>query len=131
MANFPSSASSISSLAPNGEPATCHLFQTKTKLLGKPYRVESRVSSDPLRALSGAVAKISDVNVRNLSQLCDEFKFMKLAETVGDWQAGCPLIDSVIRGELGLARDALEERLESQDRKMLMLDEAVHRQWEL
>jgi hypothetical protein len=51
--------------------AKCRLFQTKPELLGKPYRVESVVSSDSLRvfvgALGGAAAEISEVNVRDLS----------------------------------------------------------------
>jgi hypothetical protein len=68
----------------------CHLFQTKPELLGKPYRVESGVSSDSLRvcvgSIGGAAAEISDANVRDLSQLCDEFKFIELAKIVGDWQ---------------------------------------------
>jgi hypothetical protein len=83
------------SLVLNGEPISvskaslfthCHLFQTKPELLTNPYRVESRVSSDSLRifigALGGEAAEINDANVRDLSQLCDEFKFMELAKTV-------------------------------------------------
>jgi chromosome segregation ATPase len=86
---------------------------------------------DPLRgftgAIGGAVAEISDANVRDLSQLSDEFKFVELAKTVGDWQAEHPQIDSVIRRELDLVRAALGERFESQARTILMLDQAVHR----
>jgi hypothetical protein len=85
------------SLVLDGEPisvsiasllAKYRLFQTKPKLLGESYRVESRVSPDSLRVfigvIGGAVAEISDENVRDLSQLCEEFKFIKLANTVGD-----------------------------------------------
>jgi hypothetical protein len=127
----------------NGEPtsisvlslmAKCHLFQTKPELLSKPYRIESRVSSDSLRvfigAIGGAAAEISDGNFGDLSQLCDEFKFIELAKRIGDWQAEHPLIDPVIRRELDLVRTALEERLESQARTMLMLDQTLHRQRE-
>jgi hypothetical protein len=124
------------SLVLNGEPidvsivslmAKCHLFQTKPGLLGEPYRVESRVSSDSLRvfvgAIAGAAAEISDANIRDLSQLCDEFKFIEFATTVGNWQAEHPLIDPVIRRELDLVRAALEERLESQTRMSLTLQD--------
>jgi hypothetical protein len=71
---FASFAFSMYSLVFNGEPigvsvvslvAECGLFQTKPALLGRPYRVESGVSSDSLRvlvnAVSCAVAEISDV----------------------------------------------------------------------
>jgi hypothetical protein len=108
----------------------CGLFQTKPQLLSKPYRVESRVLLDSLRVFVGAlgdvVPEISDANARNLSQLCDKFKFDELAKTVAEWQAEHPLIDSVTRRELDLVRAALEERLESQDRTMWILDQAVH-----
>jgi hypothetical protein len=93
--------------------AKCHLFQAKPELLGKPYRVESGVSSDSLRvfvgAIGGAAVEISDANVRDLSQLCDEFKFTELAKTVGDWQAEHPLIDPGIRRELDLVQARLDE----------------------
>jgi uncharacterized coiled-coil DUF342 family protein len=89
---------------------------------------------DSLREFAGAIGgeavEISDANVRDLSQLCDEFKFIELAKTVGDWQAEHAQIDPMIRHELDLVRAALEERLESQVRTMLMLDQAVHRGWE-
>jgi hypothetical protein len=78
-------------------------------------------------AIGGVVAEISDANVRDLSQLSDEFKFVELVKTVGDWQAGHPQVDSVIRREPDLVWAALVERLESQGRMMLMLDQAVHR----
>jgi hypothetical protein len=90
-------ASSMYSLVLNGEPvgvsiiplvAKCGLFQTKPELLRTPYRVESRVSSDSLRIFVGAIgreaAEINDANVWDLSHLCDEFKFVELAKTVGD-----------------------------------------------
>jgi hypothetical protein len=68
--------------------AKCGLFQTTSDFLGKPYRVESRVSLDSLRvfvaAIGGAVAEISEANVWDLSQLCGEFMFTELAKTVGD-----------------------------------------------
>jgi hypothetical protein len=55
----------------------CRLFHAKPELLGKPYRVEFGVSSDSLPefvgALGGSVTEISDANVRDLSQLCNEF----------------------------------------------------------
>jgi hypothetical protein len=112
----------------------CDLFQTKPRLLGEPYTVESRVSSDSLRvfvsAIGGAAAEISDANVGDLSQLCDEFKFLELARKVRDWQGEHLVIDPVIRRELDLMRAALEERLESQARTMLMFDQALHRQRE-
>jgi hypothetical protein len=127
------------SLVFNGEPlsvsivsvmAKCHLFQTKPGLLGNPYRIESRVSLDSLRMFVGAIGgealEISEANAGYLSQLCKEFKFDELAKTVGDWQAEHSLIDSVTRRELDLVRAALEERLESQARTMLMLDQALH-----
>jgi hypothetical protein len=111
--------------------AKCHLFQTKPELLGKPYRVESGVSSDSLRvladAIGGAAVEISDANVRDLSQLCDELKFIELAKTVGDWQAEHGQMDPGIRRELDLFQARLDERLQLQDRTMLMLDQALHR----
>jgi hypothetical protein len=73
-------------------------------------------------AIGGAVAEISDANVRDLSQLGDEFRFIEPAKTVGDWQVKHPQTDPVIRHELDLLRAALEERLESQARAMLMVD---------
>jgi hypothetical protein len=101
--------------------AKCRLFQTKPELLSKSYRVESRVSSDSHRvfvgAIGGAVAEISDANIGDLSQPCDEFKFIELAKGVGDWQAEHPRI----RRDLDLVRAALEERLESHVRTMLIL----------
>jgi hypothetical protein len=124
----------------NGEPvgvskiplvAKCRPFQMMQGLLGRPHKVESSVSMDSLRvfagAIGGAVAEISNANVRDLSQLCDEFKFIELAKTVRDWQVEHPQIDPVIRRGPDLARPALEERFESQARTMLMLDQAVHR----
>jgi hypothetical protein len=84
---------------------------------------ELNIASGSLRAFVGAMAEISDANARDLSQLCDEFKFIELAKTVGDWQADHP----VIRCELDLAPAASEERLESQARTILMLDSALHR----
>jgi hypothetical protein len=114
--------------------AKCHLFQTKPELLSESYRVESRASSDSLRvfagAIRGAVAEISDANVGDISQPCDEFKFIELAKRVGDWQVEHRLINPVIRRELDLVRAALEERLESQARMMLMFDHSLHRQRE-
>jgi chromosome segregation ATPase len=83
-----------------------------------------------ISAIGGAVAEISDANVDDLSQLCDEFKFMELAKRVGDWQAEHGMIDPGIGREPDLVRAALEERLESQARTMLMLDQALHRQRE-
>jgi hypothetical protein len=131
------------SLVLNGEPISvslvslitkCHLCQTKPELLSQPHRVQSRVYSDSLRvfigAIGGAVAEISDANLGDLLQLCDEFKFVELAKRIGDWQAEHPLIDPVIRRELDLVRAALEERLESQARMMLMLGHSLHRQRE-
>jgi hypothetical protein len=130
----------MSSLVLNDEPisvsitslvAKRRLFQTKPKLLGEPYRAESGVSSDSLRvfvsAIGGGVTEINDANVRDLPQLCDEFKFIELAKTIADWQAGHPLIDTVIWRELDLVRTALEERLESHARTIVMLDQAVYR----
>jgi chromosome segregation ATPase len=55
---------------------------------------------------------------------------VELAKTVTDWQTEHPHIDPIIRHELDLVRVALEERFESQDRKMLMLDQALHRERE-
>jgi hypothetical protein len=81
-------------------------------------------------AIGGEAAEISDANVRDLSQLCDDFKFTELGKTVGDWQAEHPQIDRVIRRELDLVRAALEERLESQARTILMLYQAQHRRRE-
>jgi hypothetical protein len=112
----------------------CRLFRTKLELLGQPYKVKPSVSMDSMRAfvgaIGGAVAEISEANVRHLSQLCGEFEFIELAKTVGNWQAGHPHIDSVIRRELNLVGAARAERLESQARTMSMLDEALHRRRE-
>jgi hypothetical protein len=77
-------------------------------------------------AIGGAVAEISDAKVRDLSQLCEEFKFIEHAKTVGNWQAEQP----VIRGKLDLVRTALEERFGWQARTMLMLDQALHQERE-
>jgi septal ring factor EnvC (AmiA/AmiB activator) len=110
------------------------LFQTKPELLRKPYRVESGVSLDLVRvfvgAIGGAVVEVSDANVPDLSHLCDEFKFIELAKAVGDWQAEHSLIDAEIRRELDRVRAALEEQLESQDRTISMLEQALYRRWE-
>jgi 2-polyprenyl-3-methyl-5-hydroxy-6-metoxy-1,4-benzoquinol methylase len=62
--------------------------------------------------------EISDANVRDLRQPCDEFKFLKLAKTVGDWEAEHSQIHPIVRCALDLVRAALEERLESQGRVM-------------
>jgi hypothetical protein len=102
MVNFISLASSMYSLVLNSEPisvsivsimAKCCLFQRKPGFLGKLDRVESAISLDSLRVFVGAVAEISDGNIRDLSQLCDEFKFkfVELAKTVGD----CPNVGAV------------------------------------
>jgi hypothetical protein len=136
-ANFISLTSSMYSLVFNGETinvsiaslvATCHLFQTKPGLLGQPNRVESGVSPDLLRvfagAINGAAAEISAANVRDLLQLCDEFKFIELAKRVTDWQVEHPLINAGIRRELHLT---LEERLESHAWMVLISDQALHR----
>jgi hypothetical protein len=64
--------------------ASNQLFQTRPRLLGKPCRVESCIASDSLRVFIGAMAEMSDVNVPELSQLCDEFKFIELVKTVRD-----------------------------------------------
>jgi hypothetical protein len=112
----------------------CRPFQTKPELLSKPYRAESAVSSDSLRvfvrAISGAAAEISDANVRDQSQLCYEFNFIELAKTVGDWQMEHSLIDAGVRRELDLRPAMLVERLDSQARTVLMLDQALHWQRE-
>jgi hypothetical protein len=71
-----------------------------------------------------------DTNVGDLSQLCDEFKFIELAKRVGDWQVEHSLIDPVTRRELDLVRAALEERLELQALTTLMLNQGLHRQRE-
>jgi hypothetical protein len=111
--------------------AKCRLFQTKPELLGRSYKVESGVSLDFVRvfvgAIGGAAVEISDANVRDLSQLCDEFKFTELAKRVGDWQAEHPLIEPGVRRGLDLVEARLDERLQSQARRMLMLDQALHR----
>jgi hypothetical protein len=73
-----------------------------------------------------SAVEISDGNVRDLSQLCDEFKFTELAKTVGDWQAEHPLIDPAVRRELDLVQARLHERLQWQARAMLMLDQDRH-----
>jgi hypothetical protein len=95
----------------------CQLFQTKSELLSKSYRGESGASSDSLRvfvgAFGGAVAEISDANVRDLSQLCEEFKFIEIAKTIGNWQAERPLTGPGVCRKPDLVRDGLEERLES------------------
>jgi hypothetical protein len=79
----------------------CHLFQTKPELLCKPYRVESCLSLDSLRVFVGAIggeaAAISDASVRDLSQLCDTFKFIELPKRVRDWEAEHALIGPVAR----------------------------------
>jgi hypothetical protein len=72
------------------------------------------------------VAGVNNTNVRDLSQLCDEFAFTKLAKIVGDWQPERVLVDTGIRGELDLVQAALKERRESQDRTTLILDQAFH-----
>jgi hypothetical protein len=77
-----------------------------------------------VHSIGGAVVEISDANVRDLSQLCHEFEFTK---TVGDWQAEHPLTDAWVRPELELVQAALDERLESQDHTMFMLDQALYR----
>jgi chromosome segregation ATPase len=76
--------------------------------------------------IGGKAVETSDANVRDLSQLCDEFKFMDLAKAVRDWQAEHQQVDPVIRRELDLVWAALAERLESQGREMLMVDQALH-----
>jgi hypothetical protein len=117
---------SIASLVVN-----CHLFQTKPELLNKPDRVESRVSLDSLRVFVGGIGgeavEMNEANIRDVSQLCDEFKFLELAKTVGDWQSEHPQFDPVICRELGPVRAALEKRLESRAHTMLMLNQALHR----
>jgi hypothetical protein len=122
--NMTSLAPSMYSLVLNGKRisvsmvmlvARCQLFQARPELLSKPYNVESGVSLDSLRvlldALDGVVVEISDANVRDLSLLCDEFKFTALAKTVGDWQAQRPPIDAGVRRELDLVQARLDERL--------------------
>jgi hypothetical protein len=73
------------------------------------------------------MAEISNPNTRELSQLCNEFKFIKLAKTVQNWLVEHPQTDAGIYPGLGLAQITLDERLASQDGAMLMLDEALHR----
>jgi hypothetical protein len=52
--------------------------------------------------------------------------FIEHAKTAGDWQAKHPTTSAGIRCELGLVQDVLEQRLESQGRTMLLLDQALH-----
>jgi hypothetical protein len=91
--------------------------------------VESRVSAHSLRifvgALGGEAVEINEANVPDLSQLCDEIKFIKFAKMVGNWQVEHPQIDSVTRCELDLVRVELEEPRESQARTILMLEAEV------
>jgi hypothetical protein len=103
------------------------LFRTRPRLLGKPYRVESLIALDSLRVFIGAMAEISNPNARELSQLCDEFKFIELAKTVQDWLVEHPQTDAGIHRGLGLAQITFAERLGSQDGAMVMPDEALHR----
>jgi chromosome segregation ATPase len=82
-------------------------------------------------AIGGEAVEISDANLRDLGQLCEEFKFIELAKTAGDWEAEHPQISPVIRRALDLGLAAQEERLESQGRMMLMVDQALDRQREV
>jgi hypothetical protein len=101
------------------------MFQTAPKLFNESYRVESGVSSDSLQLFVGAVAEMNDANVWDLSQLCDEFSFIELAKTVGDWQSKHSLADVGIGHGLDLVQAALE-RLESHACTMWMLDRALN-----
>jgi hypothetical protein len=55
----------------------------------EPAMTIRKISLDSLRlfvdAVSGSVPEITEANVRDLWKLCHEFKFIELAETVGDW----------------------------------------------
>jgi hypothetical protein len=107
-----------------GSPVTkCRLFQTNPELLGKLSRVKFGVSSDSLRIFVGAVPKIGDAKVRNLSQLCDEFKFIKCAKTVGDWQAEHPLTAPGILHEMIWRQ--LRGRRDLNGKPMLRFDPAL------
>jgi hypothetical protein len=132
MRRFTAFTYSMHSLVLNGEPikasmvspvAKFRLFQTKPKLLSKPFRVESTVSSNSLLAFVDAIGGAVPRSPTRTSQLCDEFEFTESAKAVGEWQAQHP----VIRHELDLVHAALEERLESQARTMSMRGQALHR----
>jgi hypothetical protein len=130
----------MDSLVPNDEPigaskaslvTKCRLFQTKPELLSKPYRIDFGVWSGSRRVffavISSPIAETRGANVRDLSQLCGEFRFIELATRIGEWQMEDPLIGAWIRRELDLVQAALDERLESQARSMLMLDQTLCR----
>jgi hypothetical protein len=83
----------------NGQPArillgplvmSCPIFQTKPTLLAKSYDVQSRVSLGSLQvfigAISGSEAAITHDNVRDVSLLCEDFKFAAPPKTISEWQ---------------------------------------------
>jgi hypothetical protein len=78
----------------------CHMLQTAPKFFSKSDRVESGVPSDSLRLFVGAVAEMNGRDLRDLSQLCNEFSFMEFAKTVGNWQSKRSLADARIGHEL-------------------------------
>jgi hypothetical protein len=61
----------------------CSLFQNNPSLLGSPYRVQSSISLSIFReflsALKGNSITITDTNLTELHQLCEEFGFSELS----------------------------------------------------
>jgi chromosome segregation ATPase len=80
--------------------------------------------------IGGSRAHITDANVRDLSELRDKFQFSKRAKMVRDWQVERSLIDPVIHRELDRVQAVLEERLQLQDRTIMMVSQALHQQQE-
>jgi hypothetical protein len=67
----------------------CSLFQNNPTLLVSPYRVQCPVSLSTFReflsALEGNAIKITETNIRDLQQLCEEFGFSELSAKLSEF----------------------------------------------
>jgi hypothetical protein len=105
----------------------CRLFENRILFAQPSYDVQSRVSVDSFRtfvdAIGGTEPDITDDNVTDLEVLSGEFKFATLSAAVADWRAAHPSPESATT----LTTASLDERLQSQDRAICLLDRKVDR----
>jgi hypothetical protein len=104
-----------------------HIFQTAPALPNKPYDVQSRVSTDSFQtfvtAIGGTQPDVTENSARALRPARDEFRLTTFPAAVADWWATNPSPDSNAR----LIAASFEERLQSHDRPIRLLDDKANR----
>jgi hypothetical protein len=105
----------------------CDLFTDNPSPTASPYAVRSQVSladfGEFVSALVGSAVKITNDNIKGLSPLCDEFRFVDLAAALSQFRdtADFKEAETVKNLEARQRLSALEERVQQRDNQIASL----------